>query len=93
MTGYDSRPERNSLCACSHGVRCILDICAINIPVIISEDTGPDVESRVWAVGKVFGGSAAGVERMELGLGEAVFLAGLRDVWGVAGEEELHGYW
>lgn len=53
---------------------------------------GPDAELRVGAVGTVFNCSAAGVEGVELGLGEAVFLTGLRDMRCVAGQEELHGY-
>ena len=92
MSLTDSRPDRHPLRTRPHGVRCILNIHTIDKLAIVCEDAGADPESRVRTVGSVFGGTAARVKSVELIARDAILSAGLRDLRGVAGREELHDH-
>ena len=92
MSLCDRLPKRNPLRTRPHRIGCDFDIPTVDILAVMGEDRRADPESRVRAVGRGFCSSTARVERIELGAGDGVILAGLCDMRRFAGGEELHGY-
>lgn len=80
--------KRHSFRTCSYGVRRILDIRAVDILAIFSENRGSNAELGVRAVGCSFRVPAAGVQSVELAGGYGVCLAGLGNVRFIGGLED-----
>jgi hypothetical protein len=81
-------PKRHSFRTRPYWVRCILNIRAVDILAIFSENRGSDAELGVRAVGCGFRVAAAGVQGVELGGGYGVCLTGLENVRFVGGLED-----
>ena len=67
MTLCNRLPKRDSFRTSAYGIRGILDIRAIDILAVVSEDRCADAEARVRTIGAGFGGATAGLEGAELG--------------------------